>query len=501
MKKNPRMNTDEHGSSRWLSVSALFHRCPSPFIAGEKFFWPAFRHRCLRALLGLLLFASLPATGHARSPSLHLSEKVAFFHFIDTISAWSPYCPAESVDYALLGVSRPDEEAKAWLRRYAAARKPLGYEAETGLFLWAEQGFPMDNRSEAYRELKASVEHFMGRPEYREPLGRRMGDLERLSPHVARELEQLDAKMNALKGVTRVFARKGAPDWNAVPIFLVYTLSKRSSQGGANGEGIYAEINPAASTEDLREQCGIFLHEALHKSLQPRDAFKEFAGKGRHKGTWDQSLRSKAPDEGGDDEAAMLDEILVYTLSDVITRGRDPEKEIRNYGRPGEKQFVRLWDGVRTLRPILQRQLDKPRSRDRFLADLIGAFLAKIHFTVWKAPAPTPSAEGHGKTPVGTGMPEPAKQRQSGFIPCIPCIPVQQNLFNRDTRDEGDTDEASASLDLSFLSSPQAIDMKTLVRNGRAVPPEGIERLDILIEDGELTHGDRPLGLALQGPA
>ena len=104
-------------------------------------------------------------------------------------------------------------------------------------------------------------------------------------------------------------------------------------------------------------------------------------------------------------------------------------------------------------------------------------------------------------------------------------------------------------LDLSFLSSPQAIDMKTLVRNGRAVLPEGIERLDILVEDGRiaallppvdrvsgpprdrrlrryvlpgftstlafrqvflrgesvvegggLTHADRPLGLALQRP-
>ena len=303
----------------------------------------------------LFLFVPLSVTGRAQSPNLHRSERVAFFHFIDTISAWSPYCPAESVDYALLGVPKPDEEAKAWLRRYAAARRPLGHEAETALFLWAEQGFPMEGHPGSYRELKASVEHFMARTEYWDPLARRMRELEIQAPLVEQELQQLDAKMQALQGVTRVFARKRTLRWNDIPVFLVYTFSKHSSQGGANGEGIYAEIDPAASPEHLREQSGIFLHEALHKALRPREAFKEFAG-GRGKETWDQALRSKAPDEGGDDEAAMLDEILIYTLADVITRGRNPEKEMQNYGRQGQKQFVRLWDGVRTLRPIIQRQ-------------------------------------------------------------------------------------------------------------------------------------------------
>jgi len=359
----------------------------------------------------LFLFMSMSVPGVAMSPPrmgavvetatvsrLYLSENAAFFHFIDTISAWSPYCASESVDYTLLGVPKPDEGAKAWLRRYADARKALGYQAETELFLWAEEGFPLEGRPESYRELKASVDYFFGRTDYRDPLAQRMGDLKRLAPMVVRELGQLDSKMQALKGVTNVFAQKTAPRWTDIPIFLMYTFSKHSSQGGANGEGIYAEVDPAASQGELREQCGIFLHEALHKVLQPRTAFKEFADKGPDNRTWGQDLRVKAADEGGDEEAAMLDEILVYTLADVITRGRDPEKEIRNYGSDGGKQFVRLWDGIRTLRPLIQSQLDKPQPRDRFLADLISTFLSRCHCLVWKAPVPAPSTGGPGKT-------------------------------------------------------------------------------------------------------
>jgi len=317
-------------------------------------------------------------------PTLRLSEQVAFFHFVDTISAWASACPADSVDYALLGIPKPDEESKSWLVRYAAARRPLGYGKETDLFLWAEAGFPINGYPKEYQELKGAIDHFWNQSSYRDPLARRMRELEKVEPQMSEELNRLDIKMSSVRGVTQVFARKGRPAWNQLPIFLVYTFSKTSAQGGANGEGIYAEMDPSASPKSIQKCCGIFLHEALHKSLRPREVFLDFSDRYPRK-PWKDDLSSRA-DEGGDTEAAMLDEILVYTLADVILGDRTPEKEIQNYTKHRDMKLVRTWDGIRKLHPLIQRQVDHPQSSSVFLSKLIEAFLSSTHYTVWRSP-------------------------------------------------------------------------------------------------------------------
>lgn len=318
-------------------------------------------------------------------PTLRLSEQVAFFHFVDTISAWDPICPADSVDYALLGIPKPDEESKSWLIRYAAARRPLGFSKETALFQWAEAGFPLDGYPKEYQALKEAIDHFWNQAGYRDPLARRMRELEKVGSQMSEELNRLNAKMKALRGVTRVFSRKGHPVWNQLPIFLVYTFSKTSAQGGANGEGIYAEMDPSASPKSIQRCSGIFLHEALHKSLLPREVFLDFSDRYPRK-PWKKDLSSKASDEGGDTEAAMLDEILVYTLADVILGDRIPENEIQNYTEQRNKKLVRTWDGIRKLYPLIQRQVNHPRPSSEFLSKLIEAFLSSSHHAVWHSP-------------------------------------------------------------------------------------------------------------------
>lgn len=320
--------------------------------------------------------------------NLHVSEKVAFLHFVDTVSAWSPYCDAETVDFRFLGIPALGEEDNANLLRYASARKPLGYEAETQLFLWAEQDFPLQDRPAEYGELKAVLAYFMAKPEFREPLLQRMRDLEDIAPKVLEEMGRLDDQMASLRGVTDAFLREDAPRWNEVPMFLMYTFSATHSQGGANGDGIYAEVDPGASRKAISYQCNIFLHEALHRSLRPRQAFLEFAcsRNDRRPGARCRSLRQCAPDERGDDESAMLDEILVYAISEIVVGGKEAETEFQRAMKNGDKQYIRLWDGVRSLLPSIQRQIKKPQSKDRFLHRLVTIFTRKIHFEVWEPP-------------------------------------------------------------------------------------------------------------------
>ena len=320
--------------------------------------------------------------------NLRVSEKVAFFHFIDRISAWSPYCDAERVDLEYLGIPELSNEDKIILIRYASARKPLNHGAETDLFLWAEQGFPMQNKPAEYATLKAAVEYFFAKTEFREPLSRRMHALEQIAPRINDEFLLIDAKIASLHGIVNVFLANNSKKWNEIPIFLVYTLSAKHSQGGANGDGIFAEVDPSESPQKISHQCGVFLHEALHQSLHPRQAFIEFTchGKGGRETSLCEFLKAIAPDERGDYESAMLDEILVYTISNVILEDKNPQTEFEHACRSGDKQLARLWDGVQILLPTIRQQIEKPLSKDLFLQQLIEIFVSKVHFKVWKSP-------------------------------------------------------------------------------------------------------------------
>ena len=318
----------------------------------------------------------------AVSPRLHLSEQASFLHFVETLSQWSPYC--RDVDHGFLGIPEPGESDEVWLQRYAAARRPMGYSAETDLFLWAESGFPLEGRSPGHVELKAAVDHFWGKPEFRDPLARRMKELERFRPSLEEELARLQSRTKALRGVADAFRTKETTRRKEVPIFVMYTLDPRLSQGGANGDGLYTSVDPRAPSEDMLR--GQILHEYLHLALRPRERFRTFTESDPHMKAWHQALSSKAPDERGDDETCMLDEILVYALADTVLEGHDPEREMRIHANGGDKQMVRTWDGVRILLPIIRGQLEKPLSSRDFLSQLVGTFVSKVQYGAWSCP-------------------------------------------------------------------------------------------------------------------
>jgi hypothetical protein len=341
------------------------------------------RMKVLLPCLLLQLTALQADAGRPEAARLHFSEQASFLHLIDTLSKWSPYC--RDVDHGFLGIPEPGESDRVWLERYASARRPMGYGAETDLFLWAESGFPLEGRSPGHLELKAAVDHFWGRPELRDPLSKRMKELESFRPSLEEELARVQARVQTLRGVVDVFHTKETARRKEVPVFVMYTLHPRNSQGGANGDGLYTSVDPAASPEDALRGMQI-LHEYLHLALRPRERFRTFTESSPRMKAWHQALSSKAPDERGDDETCMLDEILVYALANTVVEGRDPEQQIRNYANGGDKQMVRTWDGVRILLPIIRRQLEKPSSSRQFLSQLIGTFVSKVQHDAWSCP-------------------------------------------------------------------------------------------------------------------
>ncbi len=314
---------------------------------------------------------------------LHFSERAALLHLIDTLSQWSPYCTR--VDHGFLGIPELAESDRLCLQRYAAARRPMGYAAETGLFLWAESGFPLEGRASGYEELKAALGHFQEDRRFRDPSSRRMSELERFRPLLEQEVDRLQTRMQSLQGVVGVLRTEEMTGTKEVPLFIMYTLDPHASQGGANGEGLFTSVDPSDRSGDMLPATQI-LHEYLHLALRPRERFEAFAASDPHSTAWQQALSSVPPDERGDSEACMLDEILVYALANVVVGSRDPETEMRAYASRGDKQMVRMWDGVRVLLPIIRVQLANPQSSREFLSQLIGSFVERVHYRAWSCP-------------------------------------------------------------------------------------------------------------------
>jgi hypothetical protein len=211
-----------------------------------------------------------------------------------------------------------------------------------------------------------------------------MAALERRRTALEKEVTRLEEQVKGLRGVVDAFRTTGEPP-KEVPVFVMYTLYPRNSQGGANGRGIYTSVDPSASPENSLGRVQI-LHEYLHLLLRPRHVFRSFTGSDPHLRPWHEALVGVAPDERGDDEASLLDEILVYSLANVVIEGRDPDRQIEYYARAGDRQIVRTWDGVRMLLPIIRRQLATSLPPDEFLSLLIGTFVQKVQYRVWSCP-------------------------------------------------------------------------------------------------------------------
>jgi hypothetical protein len=210
-----------------------------------------------------------------------------------------------------------------------------------------------------------------------------MRKLESLKPLVAEELSKLQVELGRFRGITRVFHQRDSFCWRNVPIFLFYSLGSAIG-GGANGGGLFGEIDPNGSQDEIRRNCIVLVHESLHHFLRPGEFFLQYTAD-RKETAWHEKLRAKA-NEDTDYEARTLDEILVYTLTDVMLEGIKPEDEIKTARQANNMEYVRIYDGVRLLQPIIKRQIDNPQSRDQILDELIGAFIAKVHFWVWKDP-------------------------------------------------------------------------------------------------------------------
>jgi len=268
-----------------------------------------------------------------------VSPQANFVHILDGMSLWDQH--VNNTYLELYKKNFPFTAAdNLALANYAAARDSLGWNEETELFKWADRGFALDSISDEkakfYKILKKSVTHFQNKPAFVDFLNQRYNQLPFDMIKVKAEA-YMNSNLTMLENYLSLWRKDNnySRDLQNMPVYLFYAPNKNSKNGGANGNGIFAEFT-ADSTEIDDSDYGTLLHEAIHKLTRiPENlqlfladtanydkAFqKHFGDSNIRQGELLQVFKDSDPQTWDMSEDGMLDEIFVYFCTPILTLG------------------------------------------------------------------------------------------------------------------------------------------------------------------------------------
>lgn len=292
-----------------------------------------------------------------RTCNFRLSYNVNLFNFVDSLSRWD-YFVGRHVGTYFEKYYRLNSEDREILANYVKARKPLGWGAEMELFDWAFKDFPSHGQ---FNQLLNALRHFEQKQDQNGMLLK--AELENATERLEAVIVQIERNFRNLK-VGETVKKFGplfhSPNRSGVlPCYITYTPYKDSSQGGANGDGIYTQVSIDLPTSVQVKQAGAVLaHEYMHKELNPGRYFKALGG------IYLQSFPHLYPDN----YYQFTEEVIVYSLNDVLTFDVDPEQKRTHYASkyaddPANKtHFAALWQTVGEVAPILAKFKDQQAS-------------------------------------------------------------------------------------------------------------------------------------------
>lgn len=282
---------------------------------------------------------------------------------VDSLSRWDYFVAPNIREYFEKNFYLTSKDAEQW-SKYAEIRKKLNWEEETNLFEWAYQDFP--NHAN-FSPLLNYIIHFESKKNradqtLKEILTARLSEVEPIKKRLEEELPLFiyDKSFEKAQSLFPDPTRTDKP----ISVYLACSFDE-SCQGGANGDGMYSEI---PTKEPNRHLLTTFTHEYLHKVL----AIHKYLGNIRD-GVLNNFYNTIIPSVSPDKLAMFFDEVIVYSLSDVITFNEDPKKQIARYRDGGNRirnqRRTYLWEVVIKTAPVLREFLNDKmtvvRSRSR----------------------------------------------------------------------------------------------------------------------------------------
>lgn len=308
---------------------------------------------------------------------LHIvaSDAAAVLHAIDALSRWHPCAHSPSVDEAECLSLDLSEEDRTALASYAAARQELGWDAEIDLLAWADQGFP---ENEPFAQIWGSIEPLLTDTSLTTAVAGRQQTVRNRLPAVEAAIQDMGPHLAEFDHMVTLLNWRGRKAWQDYPIFLFFAFHPTSLKGGANGEGVFAELHP--DPKELQRTLSTLLHEVLHKILNPREVIRAHL---EHRQEELRRLLFVDPHGQQKDELAILDETLIHSLSPRRFLSLDPANESRRARDGGQHTYARIWDFVARSASLVDDALAGKLRREEFLDALVAAFLREGHVSVW----------------------------------------------------------------------------------------------------------------------
>jgi len=291
---------------------------------------------------------------------------VLIWHFVDMLSKWNYFVEPFIHKYYKKewGLSQKDRKQ---LQAYSQKRSKFGWDAESDLFEWAFQGFPTNKK---FSPLLEHIQYFERQRNKQNKtlqsiLKKQLDNVLEGKEYIESQMKQAD--VNQIIGKISNLLGFKMTGYNPISAYLACSMIKGSSQGGANGDGIYAEIPPG----EYDRAYEIIIHEYLHKALRPHKYFKEIQNENlRH------LYNSKVNKIYQDELYHFLEEVIIHSLSDVIIHGINPEEKIDQTIKYTElkklrrNRWIRLWTATKIVAPILKKYLANSLDKDETLAKI-----------------------------------------------------------------------------------------------------------------------------------
>lgn len=334
-----------------------------------------------------------------------IDYNVNLFHFVDHLSRWSEYTGSDALKFyeKYFELNSTDNEM---LNKYVTARDKLCWEEEINLFIWAYNGFKINQETASeYTELKIVIDYFVNRKKDKYSLENILKNeyskLLAIEPQIREYSSEIEKMFSEIEPWLTIWTPE--PDYSEYPIFICFSHSDNSTHGGANGNGVYSEFMVNDKQDGVRIGFSIITHELTHKVTDIMNFLMDFL---RNDNSYTEKAQrflntndltknelikifESADTLGfGNPEVKVFEEINVYFIAPVFIEKMNEEQiknEVKKYRARGNREFERVWYGVSLFKTEYENIMNQNINRDDFVWNLIEIFYENIYFENYKS--------------------------------------------------------------------------------------------------------------------
>lgn len=313
-----------------------------------------------------------------RKLDFRVSYNTTLFNFVDFLSKWDIFVGEHIYDYFLANYGL-DTMDLLELEKYVLIRREFGWAAESDLFDWAYSGFRKESK---FFPLLEFIRYFEERENVQGDSLK--SELEEATTHLESLTQSLEEKFDSINAEVylspflELFQSKKIE--NNIFCYLTYTPDPNSSQAGANGNSIYSQINTKFITEQSTQRLLTRItHEFAHKFLNPGKYFQNHPDLDKRK-VYGEKYKTFYPDK----YYGFIEEVIIYSIVNVLMFKEDADVEVRRYQEDGKKfnsglqHPLMLWTSIKDVKPILEAYQNGKSDRQTTMTALDDYFIGLV---------------------------------------------------------------------------------------------------------------------------